>query len=108
MDAERLLAALESLPPTWHTRFFAQVESTQDEARSAARSGAPSRSIFVADFQRAGRGRQGRRWEARPGSALMLSMLFREITRGPVQPWRWTSLASVALVEAVHELVPTL
>jgi BirA family biotin operon repressor/biotin-[acetyl-CoA-carboxylase] ligase len=108
MDADGLLAALESLPPTWHTRFFAEVDSTQDEARSAARAGAPSRSIFVANFQRVGRGRQGRRWEARPGSALMLSMLFREITRGPVQPWRWTSLASVALVEAIQQLVPPL
>jgi BirA family biotin operon repressor/biotin-[acetyl-CoA-carboxylase] ligase len=106
MPADRLLAALESLPPTWHARFFAEVDSTQDEARAAARAGAPSRSIFVADFQRAGRGRQGRRWLASPGSALMLSMLFRETTSGQVQPWRWTSLASVALVEAIDQLVP--
>jgi BirA family biotin operon repressor/biotin-[acetyl-CoA-carboxylase] ligase len=106
MAADGLQAALEALPPTWHARYLAAVDSTQDEARVAARAGAPSRSLFVADYQRAGRGRQGRRWMAAPGVALLLSMLFRETTTRPARPWRWTSLASVALVEAIEELAP--
>jgi BirA family biotin operon repressor/biotin-[acetyl-CoA-carboxylase] ligase len=87
--------------------YFEAVASTQDEARRAARLGAPTRSIFVADYQSAGRGRQGRSWLARPGTGLLMSILFREATSTPT-PWRWTSLASVALVESIAGLVPTL
>jgi BirA family biotin operon repressor/biotin-[acetyl-CoA-carboxylase] ligase len=106
MADDPLQTALEALPWTWHARYFSAVESTQDEARAAMREGAPDRSIFVADYQRAGRGRQGRRWTAAPGSALTFSMLFREQTNSLARPWRWTSLASVALVEAIDQLVP--
>ncbi len=107
MARDRLAQSLQMLPPGWHGQYFDIVASTQDEARTAARLGAPSRSIFVADYQRAGRGRQGRSWLAGPGEALMLSVVFRE--RSPtVVPWRWTSLASVALAEAIRELSPDL
>jgi BirA family biotin operon repressor/biotin-[acetyl-CoA-carboxylase] ligase len=107
MARDDLAQALQALPPGWQGQYFDVVDSTQDEARAAARLGAPSRSIFVADYQRAGRGRQGRSWFAGPGEALMLSVIFRE--RSPtVMPWRWTSLASVALAEAIHELLPDL
>jgi BirA family biotin operon repressor/biotin-[acetyl-CoA-carboxylase] ligase len=85
--------------------YFPIVDSTQDEARAAALAGAPSRSVFVADFQQAGRGRQGRTWIAPPGAALLLSLLFREVTPQPT-PLRWTSLASVALCQALEQLAP--
>jgi BirA family biotin operon repressor/biotin-[acetyl-CoA-carboxylase] ligase len=100
-----LAAAVLALPENWQGHYFEAVDSTQDEARAAAQRGAPSRSIFVSDFQRAGRGRQGRSWLARPGAALLMSVLFREKSASPL-PWRWTSLASVALVEAINELLP--
>ena len=50
--------------------------STQDDAREAAKRGAPSGSLFVADAQTQGRGRQGRGWSAPPGSALLASVLL--------------------------------
>jgi BirA family transcriptional regulator, biotin operon repressor / biotin---[acetyl-CoA-carboxylase] ligase len=107
MASDGLAEALQALPRHWHGHYFEAIDSTQDEARAAARLGAPSRSIFVADFQRAGRGRQGRSWLAGPGDALMLSIIFRESATPPT-PWRWTSLASVALAESFQELLPTL
>ena len=107
MASDGLAQALQALPPDWRGHYFDVADSTQDEARAAARLGAPSRSIFVADYQRAGRGRHGRLWLAGPGDALMLSIIFRERATPPI-PWRWTSLASVALVEAFQELLPTL
>jgi BirA family biotin operon repressor/biotin-[acetyl-CoA-carboxylase] ligase len=107
MASDDLAQALQTLPPEWHGHSFDVVDSTQDEARAAVRRGAPSRSIFVADYQRAGRGRQGRAWLAGPGDALMLSMVFSERATEPI-PWRWTSLASVALAESVQELLPML
>ncbi|MDQ6673020.1 MAG: hypothetical protein M3069_20155, partial [Chloroflexota bacterium] len=79
-----LAAAVGALPRTWQAHYFAAVESTQDEARAAQRLGAPHRSIFVADYQRAGHGRHGRRWVAGPGVALMLSVVFRDAPAKPI------------------------
>ena len=45
--------------------------------RAAARAGAGSGYLCVADEQTAGRGRQGRQWVAPPGSALLASILLR-------------------------------
>jgi BirA family biotin operon repressor/biotin-[acetyl-CoA-carboxylase] ligase len=47
------------------------VTSTQDEARAL-----PIGSIVVADHQTAGRGRHERRWEAPPGTALLVSFVL--------------------------------
>jgi BirA family biotin operon repressor/biotin-[acetyl-CoA-carboxylase] ligase len=104
MTSDGLAAAVRALPPGWHGQFFEAVDSTQDEARAAALRSAPSRSLFVTDFQRAGRGRQGRAWLADPGMALLVSFLFRETTT-TAAPFRWTSLASVALIDAIDDLL---
>ena len=50
---------------------FDEVASTQDIARDL-----PIGSIVVADHQTAGRGRLDRRWEARPGTALLASFVL--------------------------------
>jgi BirA family biotin operon repressor/biotin-[acetyl-CoA-carboxylase] ligase len=105
MAADELRAAVEDLPSGWSGQYFDSLGSTQDAAREAVRAGAPSKSIFVADYQSAGRGRQGRAWVAPPGAALMLSLVFRDVTSTPL---RWTTLASVALVGAILEVVPNL
>jgi len=51
---------------------LASVTSTQDVAREL-----PIGTIVVADHQEAGRGRAGRRWEAAPGTALLVSFVLR-------------------------------
>lgn len=107
MPSDGLAAAVAALPVPWQGHYFDAVDSTQDEARAAARQGAAARSIFVADYQRAGRGRQGRTWLASPGVGLLASVVFRDAGPKPV-PWRWTSLASVSLVEAIGDVVPAL
>jgi BirA family transcriptional regulator, biotin operon repressor / biotin---[acetyl-CoA-carboxylase] ligase len=103
---DTLAATVEALAPPWQGHYYPAVESTQDEARAAARSGAPSRSLYVADYQLSGRGRQGRTWLAKPGTGLLLSILFRDTETEP-RPWRWTSLASVALADAIDEVLST-
>jgi BirA family transcriptional regulator, biotin operon repressor / biotin---[acetyl-CoA-carboxylase] ligase len=105
MGTDRLAAAVKTLPRPWQGHFFEATSSTQDEARAAAGRGAPHRSIFVADYQLAGRGRQGRSWLSEPGMALMLSVVFRDDAPAPV-PWRWTSLGSVSLAEAIERVAP--
>jgi BirA family biotin operon repressor/biotin-[acetyl-CoA-carboxylase] ligase len=54
-----------------------RTSSTQDLVRTAARAGAAAGHLVVADEQTAGRGRQGRRWVAPPGTALLASILVR-------------------------------
>jgi BirA family biotin operon repressor/biotin-[acetyl-CoA-carboxylase] ligase len=56
---------------------LASCDSTQDELRALAASGAPAFTAVRADVQRAGRGRRGRSWEAPAGTALLVSILLR-------------------------------
>src|SRR5690606_34221954 len=61
--------------------------------------------LVVTDEQTAGRGRQGRRWQAPPGTSLMLSLLLRDgaaIEDVALLPL----LTGVALAEAVETVVP--
>ena len=52
-------------------------DSTSDRARALAAAGAPHGTLVTAGEQRAGRGRQGRRWSAPPGRALLMSLVLR-------------------------------
>lgn len=52
--------------------------STNDRARALAATGAPHGTLVTAGAQSAGRGRQGRRWSAPPGRALLMSVVLRE------------------------------
>src|ERR671910_248594 len=62
-DLDRFLERV-LLPDGWRVLHEPSVTSTNDLAREAARRGWPARSVFVADYQTAGRGRQGRSWTA--------------------------------------------
>jgi BirA family transcriptional regulator, biotin operon repressor / biotin---[acetyl-CoA-carboxylase] ligase len=101
MLEDSLRVAVERLPPGWSGVFFDRVGSTQDEARRAPPG--LTRAIYVADEQTAGRGRHGRTWQAAPGAALLLSMLFED---RDTTPWRYTTLVSLALAEAIEQVVP--
>ncbi len=52
--------------------------STNDRARALALAGAPHGTLVTAAAQTAGRGRQGRRWSAPPGSSLLMSLVLRQ------------------------------
>jgi BirA family biotin operon repressor/biotin-[acetyl-CoA-carboxylase] ligase len=58
-------------------RRFAEIDSTNRYLLDEARAGAPEGVVAVADYQHAGRGRLGRRWEAPPRSNLLVSVLLR-------------------------------
>ena len=70
-------------------------DSTNERAKALARAGAPHGTLVTASEQTAGRGRQGRTWLARPGSAVLMSVVLRD------PPESLPLAAAVAVVEAV-------
>jgi BirA family transcriptional regulator, biotin operon repressor / biotin---[acetyl-CoA-carboxylase] ligase len=67
-------------------RHLRETTSTNELARRLATAGAPHGTLVTADFQTAGRGRQGRTWTAPAGQALLLSLVVRELD--PLLPLR--------------------
>jgi BirA family transcriptional regulator, biotin operon repressor / biotin---[acetyl-CoA-carboxylase] ligase len=66
--SRQLLSAMEVLP---------SVDSTNDYLNGKAREGAPSGQACLAEHQRSGRGRHGRRWVSPFGGNVYLSLLWR-------------------------------
>jgi BirA family biotin operon repressor/biotin-[acetyl-CoA-carboxylase] ligase len=64
--------------PRLHLRT---TDSTNDRARALAAGGAPHGTLVTAAAQTAGRGRQGRTWDAPAGRALLMSLVLREWPR---------------------------
>jgi BirA family transcriptional regulator, biotin operon repressor / biotin---[acetyl-CoA-carboxylase] ligase len=63
--------------PRVHYRL---TDSTNERARALAAAGAPHGTLVTADEQQAGRGRQGRAWTAPPRSAVLMSVVLRELS----------------------------
>jgi len=69
--------------------------STSLDARALALAGAPHGTLVTALQQHDGRGRQGRRWHAPPGGALLCSLVLRD------PPPLLAIIAGVAVAELV-------
>jgi len=78
--------------PRVHHRL---TDSTNERAKQLAAAGAPHGTLVSADEQTAGRGRQGRAWTAPPRSAVLMSVVLRELDE------RLPLTAAVALCEAL-------
>jgi BirA family biotin operon repressor/biotin-[acetyl-CoA-carboxylase] ligase len=75
-----------------------QTDSTNERAKALAAAGAPDGTLVTADEQTAGRGRQGREWTAPPGSAVLMSLILRDLDeRHELLPLA----AAVAVCEAI-------
>lgn len=79
------------------------VDSTNDVVRARLLDGAAEIHVAVADAQTAGRGREGRRWQAPPGRALLLSAGFRPTGLPPGEAWRLAAVVSLAMADAAEE-----
>lgn len=89
-----------AVPGGWSLSYRPVTESTNDDARSAAASGCPDRSVFLADLQTRGRGRLGRAWVAPAGACLLFSIVFRKA----VSPITLVALCSISVADAVRSL----
>ena len=77
-----------------------ETTSTNDEAKLGAKSGAPHGACWVAESQRAGRGRQGRVWSSPPGENLLFSVLLR-LTCAPARLPPLALVAGLATRDAI-------
>lgn len=76
--------------------------STNADLAAAARAGAESGTVLVADHQSAGRGRLGRTWTAPPGSGVAISVLLRPEVA--LDRWTWLPLlAGLAVSDALRQ-----
>jgi BirA family biotin operon repressor/biotin-[acetyl-CoA-carboxylase] ligase len=83
---------------------FAVVGSTNDVVRGWLAEGTPEVCLAVADRQTAGRGRNGRTWQAPADTALLASLGFRPGWLRPDRLWRLAALASLAMADAAEEV----
>ena len=80
-----------------------RTDSTNERAKALARVGAPHGTLVTADEQTAGRGRQGRVWTAPPGSAVLMSLVLRDLEVGQALA---PLAAAVAVCEAAESCAP--
>src|SRR3954469_4902533 len=82
-------------------RWVDETGSTNADALALARQGASEGIVLVADHQTAGRGRQGRTWEAPAGASLLVSVLLRP-------PSRVAGLTTMAIAVAAAQAIEDL
>ena len=83
-------------------RYLEVTDSTNSQALQWLEQGAPEGALVVADHQTAGRGRRGRRWESRPGDALLFSLVLRPQGRAQVNELLTTALG-VACARGIEQ-----
>ncbi len=84
----------------WRLWHVDETGSTNTDLAAAAAAGAPDRTVLRTDHQTAGRGRLDRRWDAPPGTNLLVSILHRHVPNPPVALTHRTGLALVRAVVA--------
>ena len=88
-------------PENWFVRRVRETGSTNTDLFADALAGAPSHSVLMADNQTAGRGRLDRTWEAKPGTNLLVSLLFRSEANLLTM---WPRIVALAAAQACQKL----
>ncbi|KAA3660425.1 MAG: biotin--[acetyl-CoA-carboxylase] ligase [Chloroflexi bacterium] len=108
MENDLTLASIHSrlqtkwIGQTYH--YFESVGSTNQLLKEQATShNLPNGTVYLTDFQEAGRGRLARKWEAPPRSSLLISVLFRPDWSAQQANWL-TMIASLAAAEAIEAM----
>ena len=105
MTAEDFTAAAADFPEPFRLLVRESVESTNDEVRMLAQTGAAAGLIVLAARQTAGRGRRGAAWFSPAGESLAFSILIRP--QEPKSLWPRLALAAgLAVAEAVETFGP--
>lgn len=100
---ERLQQLRRQLAWPADIQLLPHTDSTNSQLLAAARSGAASGTVLLAEWQDGGRGRMGRRWQAPLGSGLTFSLLWRS-RRGAADLAGLSLAIGWALADALRRL----
>lgn len=84
--------------------FYPEIASTNSIAMNAAQAGAPEGSVFLADQQTAGKGRNGHGWHSEPGAAILVSVILRPQIATAQALWL-SLMAGVAVHDAIARTI---
>ncbi|HMM14180.1 MAG TPA: biotin--[acetyl-CoA-carboxylase] ligase [Parvibaculum sp.] len=93
-----------ALPQGYTLRAFAEIDSTNEEARRLGDAGVPGPIWITAERQTAGRGRRGREWVSPSGN--FMGTLFLRPQVGPRKAAELSFVAALAVHDAVDALLP--
>jgi BirA family transcriptional regulator, biotin operon repressor / biotin---[acetyl-CoA-carboxylase] ligase len=99
-DLPHLNFALPNTIYAGKIHYFPEIGSTNTAAMQAAATGAEEGTIFLADQQTSGRGRNGHGWHSEPGSAILVSIVLRPRI-APAQSLWLSLMAGVAVHAAI-------
>ncbi|MFM9972694.1 MAG: biotin--[acetyl-CoA-carboxylase] ligase [Burkholderiales bacterium] len=77
IDASWLTGQLDLALSELRVQCLEQCESTNTLLMAQAKAGGPHGSVVVCEYQTAGRGRLGNRWQSAPEASLTFSLLWR-------------------------------
>ena len=90
-------------PDRWTVRHVAETGSTNADLLADLDAGlVGERSVLVTDHQTAGRGRLDRRWDAPPGTNLLVSIALAPVPSVPVEATHRVGLAALSAVREVR------
>ncbi len=101
MNEATLRTALAGLPVE-QVHYFAETDSTNDQARLLLEADAPDGTLVVAGAQTQGRGRLGRKWITTPGAALAFSLALRPSAAEQAHLPFFAPLAGLAVCQALQ------
>lgn len=81
--------------------YFKEVDSTNDVARELAENGAAEGAVVIAESQRSGKGRQGKRWISPSGGLWMTIILRPDVP--PIKTPQLTLVTGVAVAKTLDE-----
>ena len=76
-DQETILKAIKTEWAGKTVHFAKETDSTNEWIKRLSQDGADHGALAVAEFQSAGKGRLGRKWQAEEGSSVMMSLLLK-------------------------------
>lgn len=103
ISAEELMCTVEG-PLGKKVLFFQTVESTNDKAMGLASEGASHGTVVMAESQKRGRGRLGRKWASPGGANLYMSVILRP-ELPPRDAGLITLMGAVACASALRERI---
>lgn len=102
LSAQGIRKYLRSEIRDWDISVRQTVSSTNSLVKEMANCGAPEGCMVLANEQTAGRGRMGRSFFSPQGTGVYMSLLLRPKDFSPEQAVRITTMAAVAMCEAIE------